>query len=35
MVRIQQRQIAESTGLTDAEAYDELATLIVQGIRLP
>ncbi|WP_241977139.1 TetR/AcrR family transcriptional regulator [Cryobacterium sp. Sr8] len=35
MVRIQQRQIADSTGLTDAEAYDELATLIVQGIRLP
>lgn len=34
MVRIQQRQISAATGLTDAQAYDELATLIVQGIRV-
>jgi len=34
MVRIQQRQISEATGLTDAQAYDELAALIVQGIRV-
>src|SRR5665647_2764905 len=33
MVRIQQRRISETTGLSDAEAYDELATLIVHGIR--
>jgi AcrR family transcriptional regulator len=35
MVRIQQRQISAATGLTDAQSYDELATLIVQGIRVP
>ena len=35
MVRIQQRQISAATGLSDAQSYDELATLIVQGIRVP
>ncbi|MHB1172408.1 MAG: TetR/AcrR family transcriptional regulator [Lacisediminihabitans sp.] len=34
MVSIQQRQISQGTGLSDAEAYEELATLIVHGIRV-
>lgn len=34
MVRIQQRQIAANTGLSDAEAYEALAHLIVEGIRI-
>jgi len=34
MVRIQQRHISDSTGLTAAQAYDELAALVVQGIRV-
>jgi AcrR family transcriptional regulator len=34
MVGIQQRQISGSTGLSDAEAYDALADLIVDGIRV-
>jgi len=33
MVRIQQRRLQESTGLTAAQCYDELATLLVHGIR--
>jgi AcrR family transcriptional regulator len=33
MVSIQKQQISAGTGLSDAEAYDELATLIVDGIR--
>ena len=32
MVRIQQRQVAESTGLADAQAYTELAALVLHGI---
>ncbi|MEO7720360.1 MAG: TetR/AcrR family transcriptional regulator [Pseudolysinimonas sp.] len=32
MVRIQQRDVARSTGLSDAEAYDDLANLVVNGI---
>lgn len=32
MVRIQQRQVAESTGLPDAQAYLELATLLTHGL---
>ncbi|MDH6236831.1 hypothetical protein [Cryobacterium sp. CG_9.6] len=35
MVRIQQQHITESTGLTPAQAYDELADLVVNGIRAP
>jgi hypothetical protein len=31
MVRIQQRGVRESTGLSDAEAYAELATLVTYG----
>lgn len=34
MVSIQQRRIADSTGLSDAEAYDALAALVVDGIRV-
>lgn len=34
LVRIQQGQISAGTGLSDADAYDELATLIVNGIRV-
>lgn len=34
MVRIQQRQVSASTGLSDAEAYEALAHLIVDGIRI-
>lgn len=33
MVRIQQRAFSKNAGLTDAEAYAELAALIVGGIR--
>ncbi len=33
MVRIQQRSVREATGLTDAEAYAELATLLTEGLR--
>ena len=32
MVRIQQRQVAESTGLADAQAYNELAALVLHGV---
>ncbi|MEJ2889569.1 TetR/AcrR family transcriptional regulator [Actinomycetospora aeridis] len=32
MVRIQQRAVAEATGLSDGEAYAELATLVVDGL---
>ncbi|MCU1614619.1 MAG: Transcriptional regulator, TetR family [Frankiales bacterium] len=32
MVRIQQRAFSRNVGLTDAETYSELATLIVSGI---
>ncbi|WP_395309054.1 TetR/AcrR family transcriptional regulator [Mycobacterium sp. AMU20-3851] len=33
MVRIQQRSVREATGLSDAEAYAELATLLTEGLR--
>lgn len=33
MVRIQQRGVAAATGLSDAEAYAELATLLTYGLR--
>jgi AcrR family transcriptional regulator len=32
MVRIQQRQVATSTGLADAEAYEQLAELLLHGL---
>ena len=32
MVRIQQRQVAAATGLSDADAYTELATLVTTGL---
>ncbi|MCW2567765.1 MAG: TetR family transcriptional regulator [Mycobacterium sp.] len=32
MVRIQQRRVAAATGLADARAYTELATLVMHGI---
>jgi len=32
MVRIQQRQVAASTGLADAEAYEHLAALLLHGL---
>jgi len=32
MVRIQQRQVAEATGLADAQAYRELAALLTRGL---
>jgi AcrR family transcriptional regulator len=32
MVRIQQREVAEATGLGDADAYTELAALVVRGL---
>lgn len=32
MVRIQQRQVAASTGLADAEAYEQLAELLLHGL---
>lgn len=32
MVRIQQRQVAASTGLADAEAYSHLADLLLHGL---
>lgn len=32
MVRIQQREVAAATGLGDAEAYTELAALVVRGL---
>ncbi|QBJ95519.1 TetR/AcrR family transcriptional regulator [Rhodococcus sp. ABRD24] len=32
MVRIQQRQVATSTGLDDAQAYQELAILLTEGL---
>lgn len=35
MVRIQQREVSKSTGLSDAEAYADLANLIVNGIIKP
>ncbi|MEU8528422.1 MULTISPECIES: TetR/AcrR family transcriptional regulator [Streptomyces] len=33
MVRIQQRQVAAATGLKDAEAYEQLAELLLSGLR--
>ena len=33
MEAIQQRRIAGATGLDDAEAYEQLATLLVRGLR--
>ncbi|NMO92154.1 TetR/AcrR family transcriptional regulator [Actinomycetospora sp. TBRC 11914] len=33
MEAIQQRRIAATTGLADAEAYEQLATLLVSGLR--
>ncbi|MCT4352237.1 TetR/AcrR family transcriptional regulator [Streptomyces sp. Je 1-79] len=33
MVRIQQRQVAAATGLADAEAYGQLAELLLNGLR--
>lgn len=33
MVRIQQRDVGKATGLSDAEAYTELATLLTNGLR--
>ena len=33
MVRIQQRGVATATGLSDAEAYTELATLLTYGLQ--
>ncbi|WP_433801167.1 TetR/AcrR family transcriptional regulator [Actinomycetospora sp. CA-084318] len=33
MEAIQQRRIAATTGLDDAEAYEQLATLLVRGLR--
>jgi len=35
MVRIQRREVAKNTGLSDAEAYADLANLIVNGIIKP
>ena len=35
MVRIQQRQVAASTGLDDAEAYARLAELLLHGLAAP
>lgn len=32
MVRIQQRQVVAATGLEDAQAYSELAALVVRGL---
>lgn len=34
MVRIQQRHVAATTGLADSAAYDELATLLLDGLSL-
>lgn len=33
MVRIQQRDVATATGLSDAAAYTELATLLTYGLQ--
>ena len=35
MVRIQQRQVATATGLDDAEAYSQLAELLLNGLAKP
>jgi AcrR family transcriptional regulator len=35
MVRIQQREVSKNTGLSDAEAYADLASLVVNGIIHP
>jgi AcrR family transcriptional regulator len=35
MVRIQQRQVAATTGLDDAEAYARLAELLLHGLGVP
>ncbi|MFF7181213.1 TetR family transcriptional regulator [Streptomyces sp. NPDC008121] len=35
MVRIQQRQVASATGLADAEAYEQLAELLLNGLTRP
>ncbi|WP_252444492.1 TetR/AcrR family transcriptional regulator [Pseudonocardia humida] len=35
MVRIQQRRLAEATGLTDGEAYANLAELLLHGLAAP
>ncbi|MFG1927112.1 TetR/AcrR family transcriptional regulator [Cryptosporangium sp. NPDC048952] len=34
MVRIQRREVAATTGLSDAEAYTELAVLVTTGLRI-
>lgn len=34
MVRIQGRQVAETTGLDDAEAYEQLAGLVLHGLAI-
>lgn len=34
MVRIQRRQVRESTGLDDAQAYQELASLVTNGLAM-
>ncbi|GAA0224560.1 TetR/AcrR family transcriptional regulator [Cryptosporangium japonicum] len=34
MVRIQRREVAAATGLSDAEAYTELAALVTTGLRV-
>jgi hypothetical protein len=35
MVRIQQRRVAASTGLSDADAYANLAELLLHGLAAP
>jgi hypothetical protein len=35
MVRIQQRQLAAATGLTDGAAYANLAELLLHGLAVP
>jgi hypothetical protein len=35
MVRIQQRELGASTGLSDAEAYANLAELLLHGLGVP
>jgi AcrR family transcriptional regulator len=35
MARIQSGAVLEATGLADADAYDELAALVLEGIRSP
>jgi hypothetical protein len=35
MVRIQRRQVAAATGLADAQAYQQLAELVLHGLAVP